>query len=254
MNMAKNVALNPSSPLPLYQQLAERLTAQIRSGSLSAGSKLPSEPSLAKSYRIGRPTVRQATDVLVQRRLVERKRGAGTYVLDAPASVDLFSLAGTLSSFERQGIRVETRLLKKLRKEIVCHDDHNPFAGREAYCFSRVSRARRRPVLYEELYLDPTVFADLERFNLEGASLARIVRRDFFRTPSSATQHFSIHAVEAEQASALRLRTGAAVLLVHRHLHFDGATSAIYGKMFCRTDEFVFSQTIGAEHVNGETN
>jgi GntR family transcriptional regulator len=248
--MAKSVALNSRSPLPLYQQLADRLTSEIRSGELAAGSKLPSEPSLAKSYRIGRPTVRQATDLLVQRRLVRRRRGAGTYVLDAPPSVDLFSLAGTLHSFEQQGIRIESRLVKKLEREPITGDEHNPFAGREAYCFSRVSRVRRRPVLYEELYLDPVLFPDLERFNLEGASLARIVQRDYFQTPSSATQHFSVHCLGAEQASALRLRAGASILLVHRHLHFDAQPSAIYGKMYCRTDELVFSQTLGAEHGN----
>lgn len=252
--MVHHATLNARSPLPLYQQLADRLSAQIRSGALPPGSKLPSEPSLAKSYKIGRPTVRQATDLLVKRRLVQRRRGAGTFVLEAPASVDLFSLAGTLSSFERQGIRIETRLVKKLRRDVVCDDEHNPFTGREAYWFSRVSRVRRRPVLYEELYLDPSVFPDLERFNLEGASLARIVKRDFYRTPSSATQHFSLHSLGAEQALALKLRAGAPVLLVHRHLHFDELESAIYSKMCCRTDEFVFSQTIGAENANVEAN
>lgn len=248
--MVKQAALNARSPLPLYRQLADRLTEQIRSGAFTEGSKLPSEPSLAKSYGIGRPTVRQATELLVQRRLVARRRGAGTYVLGAPASVDLFSLAGTLSSFERQGLRVETRLVKKLRRERVHDDDPNPFSGQEAYFFSRVSRIRRKPVLYEELYLNPSLFADLERFNLEGASLARIVRRDYFRSPSSATQHFSVCSVGTEQASALRLRSGESVLLVHRHLHFDEARDAIYSRMYCRTDELVFSQTIGADHGN----
>ena len=189
----------------------------------------------------------------MKRRLVTRRRGAGTYVLGAPASVDLFSLAGTLSSFARQGIRVETKLVKKLRRECVKGDARNPFSGREAYFFSRVSRVRRKRVLYEELYVDPTLFADLERFNLEGASLARIVKRDYFRVPSSATQHFSVCSVGADPASALRLKGGTPVLLVHRHLHFDAARDAIYGRMYCRTDELVFSQTIGAEHGSAET-
>ena len=85
--------LNPNSPLPLYHQLAERLLEGIRSGDFPTGARLPSEPQLARAYGIGRPTVRQATEVLVRRRVVERKRGSGTFVVDTPDGADLLSLA-----------------------------------------------------------------------------------------------------------------------------------------------------------------
>ena len=246
--MTAQHALNTNSPLPLYQQLAERLAGEIRAGVYPSGSKLPSEPSLAKTYRIGRPTVRQATELLVRRQLVRRRRGAGTFVLEAPASVDLFSLAGTLASFELVGIALETRLVKKLSRARVEDDPHNPFQGREVYSFSRLCRVRRRPVLFEALFLDPALFPDLERFNLEGASLSRIVKRDYFRAPTSATQHFSVECVSADLGTHLKLHAGSSILMVRRHLHFGEAKSAIFSKLYCKTGDFVFSQTIGAEH------
>src|SRR5438046_1919076 len=83
--------LNPGSPLPLYQQLAELLSREIASGSLEPGARLPSELELARRHDIGRPTVRQATELLVQRGLAERRRGSGTFVRQAPRRVDLFS-------------------------------------------------------------------------------------------------------------------------------------------------------------------
>jgi GntR family transcriptional regulator len=58
--------LNPQSPIPLYHQLADILMAGIRSGDYPTGHRIPSEPQLAKDYGIGRPTVRQAIDVLVR--------------------------------------------------------------------------------------------------------------------------------------------------------------------------------------------
>ena len=82
-------SLNSSSPLPLYHQLAELLQERIRSGEYPAGVRIPSEPELARTYGIGRPTVRQATDVLVRRQLVERRRGSGTFVVEPPEQVDL---------------------------------------------------------------------------------------------------------------------------------------------------------------------
>src|SRR5215510_13494438 len=96
--------LDAASPLPLYHQLAEDLFAQIRGSSLGAGEKLPSEHELAERYGVARPTVRQATDVLIRRGVLTRKRGSGTFVRQVPAQVDLFSLAGTLVSFDRGGI------------------------------------------------------------------------------------------------------------------------------------------------------
>ncbi|HYO93665.1 MAG TPA: GntR family transcriptional regulator, partial [Polyangiaceae bacterium] len=96
--------LNPASPLPLYHQLAELLSSRIARGELQPGARLPSEPELSRTHRIGRPTVRQATELLVQRGLIERRRGSGTYVRSAARRVDLFSLAGTLESFQAGGI------------------------------------------------------------------------------------------------------------------------------------------------------
>ena len=67
--------LNTESPLPLYHQLAEILTAEIRSGEYPPGSRIPAEMGLAQTYGIGRPTVRQAVDLLVRKGLVKRRRG-----------------------------------------------------------------------------------------------------------------------------------------------------------------------------------
>jgi DNA-binding transcriptional regulator YhcF (GntR family) len=105
------LVLDASSPLPLYHQLAELLRDGIARGQWPPGSKLPSEPELARRYAIGRPTVRQATEVLVRKGLCERRRGSGTYVLEPNKAVSLFSLAGTASSFQNGGLELTTRLL-----------------------------------------------------------------------------------------------------------------------------------------------
>lgn len=106
--------LNHQSPVPLYHQLAEILTAKISRGEYTVGSRIPSEHQLAAEYGIGRPTARQATDVLVRKRALVRKRGSGTFVLGRTEEVDLFSLAGTSASFQAKGIRVSTKMLKKV--------------------------------------------------------------------------------------------------------------------------------------------
>src|SRR3954464_10323812 len=106
------------------------LSRRISSGELSIGARLPSEPELSREHRIGRPTVRQATELLVQRGLIERRRGSGTFVRKTEQRVDLFSLAGTLSSFQKGGIQLETKLVRRVSKRLVGLDPENPFSER----------------------------------------------------------------------------------------------------------------------------
>ncbi len=239
--------LNPGSPLPLYQQLAELLSREIASGAVEPGGRLPSEPELARRHRIGRPTVRQATELLVQRGLVERRRGSGTFVKSAPRRVDLFSLGGTLSSFREGGLSLSTKLLGKLSERRVPTDSDNPFSEKRAFVLTRLGSVAERPVLLERLYFDPEVFAGLERLQLAGASLSRVVEEQFYLKPTHAEQSFRVALPADDVRQALATPPRASLLLVKRALFFPRAPRAIFGELYCRTDELVFSQTIGAE-------
>jgi GntR family transcriptional repressor for pyruvate dehydrogenase complex len=66
------------------QQLAERLARALALGEPSPGSRLPAERMLAATHGVSRATVRDAVSALVERGLLERRRGDGTYVI-APA-------------------------------------------------------------------------------------------------------------------------------------------------------------------------
>jgi GntR family transcriptional regulator len=105
--------LNPESPIPLYHQLATILTERIRQGAYRPGDRIPSENHLAAMYGIGRPTVRQAMELLIQKSLLIRKRGSGTYVQSPKKEVDLLSLTGTMSSFHKKGLSTTTKIVKK---------------------------------------------------------------------------------------------------------------------------------------------
>jgi GntR family transcriptional regulator len=67
---------------PKYQQIADRLRAQIGSGALEPGQRLPSEPDLAAEHDASRNTVRLAIAVLINQGLVVSRQGLGTFVLE----------------------------------------------------------------------------------------------------------------------------------------------------------------------------
>jgi len=237
--------LNPESPIPLYRQLADILLAAIREGEYPPGSRVPSENSLAIRYGIGRPTARQATELLVRRGILVRRRGSGTFVGKEQKEVDLFSLAGTISSFHRKGIPMTTRILQKTRLKTVGNDSENPFAGQKAYFLSRLSLVEEIPVLIEDIYLNATLFAGIERFDLSGRSLSQIVAEHYYIRPTGGKQNFRIGYLTGKKGLKLVVSPETPILAVKRFLHFAQGQNAIYSELFCRTDRFVFSQTIG---------
>ena len=68
------------------------LHQEIKRGKYKDGARLPSEVALARRYGASRPTVAQALRELQRLELVERHRGAGTFVKTAPLSAGSLGL------------------------------------------------------------------------------------------------------------------------------------------------------------------
>jgi GntR family transcriptional regulator len=237
--------LNPQAPTPLYHQLAEHLTSRIRAGEYPTGARIPSEHRLAADFAVGRPTVRQALDVLVRKGLLERRRGAGTFVCEPQQEVALFSLDGTSAAFHDKGLAAETRLIAPVRLQAVTSDPANPFNNQTAFFLSRLVRVNNSPVLLEDIYLHPELFAGIERIELQGCSLSAIADETFFLRPTSGKQQFRIEYPGAERAGLLQVEDNVPILRVDRFLDFPQAGNGFFSRLYCRTDRFVFSQNIG---------
>ena len=72
--------LDRHSFVPLYYQLQEILKEQLESGRWHPGDPLPSEPDLARMFKVSRVVVRQALAILEDDRQIVRVRGRGTFV------------------------------------------------------------------------------------------------------------------------------------------------------------------------------
>src|SRR3954468_6264998 len=75
-----DVRLDRETPIPLYHQLAEQLSAAIAKGHLQPGDAFENEVAMADRLGVSRPTVRRAIQELVGQGLLLRRRGLGTTV------------------------------------------------------------------------------------------------------------------------------------------------------------------------------
>ncbi len=102
--MPESPALDRTSRVPLYEQLAQFIESDVSNGVLRPGDRLEDEVSLAARLQLSRPTVRRAIHQLVDRGLLVRKRGVGTQVVNGRVSRPLehFSLHDDLLDGAKQ--------------------------------------------------------------------------------------------------------------------------------------------------------
>ena len=90
--------IGSKNSLPLYMQAIHEITFMIEAGTLTAGSKLPSEADLSELLGISRSTLREALGHLESYGIISRQQGRGTFV-NAPTSNMLMGGLGVLEPF-----------------------------------------------------------------------------------------------------------------------------------------------------------
>ena len=64
----------------MYETIADKLEEMILTDAISIDEKLPSEQTLATSFGVSRPVIREALMLLNARGLISQKNGEGNYV------------------------------------------------------------------------------------------------------------------------------------------------------------------------------
>lgn len=172
----KNSPPEPSSPVDsgrAYLQLAEVLKRRILDGVYRCGEKIPSEAALSREQGLALMTVRQALGVLVDRGLLERQPGRGTYVKELSWSGAPFFIDGLVET-----VRVRQTKVNIIKSEV--HRANALIAARLGIELGDSVIFLRRHIMSEEevllvqegyLLLDPhrpVVEAELEATYLTG--------------------------------------------------------------------------------------
>src|SRR5437868_13801414 len=112
------------SRLPLYERVESVLAGDIADGSLPPETQLPPEEGLIARFKVSRTTVRKAIQNLIERGLVEIRRGRGTFVTQPKIMQELTELTGFVEDMQALGRTPTARLLDKrivAADEVVAH-------------------------------------------------------------------------------------------------------------------------------------
>ena len=237
------VTIDRSSPVPLYHQLAEQLTAAIEDGRLKPGDAFENELALADRLDLSRPTVRRAIAELVGRGLLVRRRGVGTTV----ASQVIHrrdELTSLYDDMVRRGQHPRTEVLS------FSTDDVNPVAAEALglpadsplVSVERLRTVDGTPTALMHNWLPPQ-FADLTADDLADQSLYAILRTRGVR-PVIAHQTIGARRPGTRERKLLKLSSGDPLLTMIRKAYAANGSAVEYGDHSYRYDQYAFDVTV----------
>jgi len=226
--------------IPQHRRLYEILRKHIVEGHYQEGNLLPSENDLCSTYKVTRPTVRQALGNLAYEGFIKKHQGKGSIVNSLPKGIGILSLESTTSSFATN--ELSTHIIEKpqvtpwpeefmfdlseLEQEIGC------------YQLKRLRIVQEQPTLFEVTYL-PNL--NLERFsvrNFENNSLFDILRMHYQITIKGGAQKIKAICATPELCKHLQVKESQPLVHLQRKMETNRPNFFIYSSIFCNTERY----------------
>jgi GntR family transcriptional regulator len=232
--------LDPASYVPLYMQLAQRISALIGERADGAvGKLLPSEIECAERLQISRPTVRQAMARLLSQGLIMREKGRGTFV--APTKLEHDLTHAFEDDMQAAHQTVEYGLLE-WRAVTPPPEVSAVFGAAAAGCFvlRRTRSVSGQPIGVEERYLPAAIAEMIAEQKLEAEPLLALVARATGLRPGRLD--VAVGSVAADKALADILGVKRGIPLLQRTTTFVTAANEplVHGTVTFRGDRYTF--------------
>lgn len=235
---------------PIYQQVANELERRIYEGTYVHSQRLPSEYDLAAEFEVSRLTVRKAIESLINRNLLFKRTGKGTYVMQPSEKVQSGKegLVGFSESAKYYGKTSQTKVL--VFKEVSnipaeVKDVMELTENAQLYYIERLRCFDDDPMTIERLYVPKHLLKHVEKEQLEGSLFSLIEE-----TVEIAYSHQEVEAILANEeiAQLLDVKRDSPILKVHSLTYSANATPLIYDNSLYRGDKYTFKNTLVRKH------
>ncbi|HAF60993.1 MAG TPA: GntR family transcriptional regulator [Anaerolineaceae bacterium] len=208
--------LDKGSHIPLYLQLANQLIGQMRSGALKPGDRLPSEHELTERLNVSRITARQAIETLLEKGLIYREQGRGTFM----AEMKMHGIRGFTSFTEdmrSRGLVPGSRIIKMelVHVEEKLQQDLKVASNDLVIHLVRLRLADGEPVAFQVTYLPYKICPGLENEDLSDRSLFQVLRDKYYVYPVWTEAVVRALTPTPEEAELLRIGLDEPVLAVN---------------------------------------
>ena len=220
--------LNQDAMTPLYVQLMAEIEKEIQQGIYKPGDKIMTESEMAKTYGVSLITVRKAMGSLMERGLVVRKQGKGTFVTKPKISKNIRKLQSFSEMCRQMGLRPGVRMLEnrlvQVDPKMAARLGVEP--GSNVIYISRLRYADQEPVQVEKNYF-PLKYAFLLDAKFDNNSLFEFLSEKAGVRVAASEKMIELCRATAEEAALLDMKKGDNLLFV-RSTAYDDAGEPLY--------------------------
>jgi GntR family transcriptional regulator len=230
------MAGNHRNGTPVYKRIQSAIRKRIDASELKPGDVVPSERELARTHRVSLMTARHALAGLEREGVVERRRGAGTFV--AAPKIHFNKLMSYTEHMSSRGLSPRSRVLGSKLIE-----DEPEVAARlglpATTALVKIERLRETgddPFALETVYLPAKEFSALVNAPLGRTSLFATLQHDYGVELAYADEEVDATAAEANIAELLGVARGASVLRIRQVIYSTKGKATIYAVGFYRSE------------------
>lgn len=246
------MGLLQAGPVPLYQQLADRLRRQIADGDYRIGDRLPSEGALGEEFGVSRITVRAALDQLSAAGMLQRLRGKGTFVSAPPVEHELIRLTDFVEDMMAAGLNPTSRVFR-LDEEPATPEVAAELAIAPGTPVVRLDRLRlgdNAPIAVDTTFLPLRYGRLLERGYLEHETIYRQLETRYGIPVLSGGFLIEAGVASADLAAQLRIDQGSPLLIIRRTSYSTNREVIYYQKRYYRAYRVRYRLELNREFPN----
>ncbi|MGA7909059.1 MAG: GntR family transcriptional regulator [Candidatus Sulfotelmatobacter sp.] len=230
------MAGNHRNGTPVYKRIQNSIRKRIEGSELKPGDLVASERELARVHKVSLMTARHALAGLEREGIVERRRGAGTFV--AAPKIHFNKLMSYTEHMSSRGLVPRSRVLVA---RIIEHEQEVAArlglpATSRLVKIERLRLTGEDPFALETCYLPAAEFANLVDAPLGRSSLFGILQHDYGVELAYADEEIDATAAEASIAELLGVPRGASVLRIRQVIYSTKGKATIYGVGFYRSE------------------
>lgn len=224
---------------PLYVQLMDELEASIRNGVYKPGDKIMTEAEMAREYGVSLITVRKAVGSLMEKGLVVRKQGKGTFVTKPKYSRNMKKLQSFTEMCEQMGVKPGARVLENrlIAADKKVADRLGIEPGSNVVYISRLRLADDEPVQVEKSYF-PLKYAFLLEEDLNNGSMFECLKEKAGAKVASSEKMIELCRATAEEAALMDVKKGDYLLFVKSTAYDENGEPMYAGIQLINGDRF----------------
>lgn len=220
---------------PAYRKIQNAIRLEIESSRLRPGDSIPSERDLAKIHRVSLMTARHAVTELARDGVVERRRGAGTFV--APPKVHFNKLLAYTEQMTSLGLAAHSRIISRdvVNGEYEIAARLGVPSGSRLVRLERVRLAGDEPVAFEICCWPANELRPLMDAPLEHGSLFAAIENTCGIRLAYADEEIDVTTADSQMADLLNIPRGAPLLRIRQVIFSDTGKATLYVTGFYRS-------------------